>query len=164
MQKSSADAMELESEDKRSILGDIAGEAQSFEIKLAGLVMAYRSKSMLKADPDIRVKYQKDYDLRGFVDEVNEFLAFRNIGLSPEVDLKARQDLVRKHYAEEMPPDELDALVKTMTLKTAEPATAGLAIAPGASGAPAAEPPGGAARFGQKPAVAKEPDAAKGAA
>lgn len=122
MQKQSADALELESEDKRSILGDIAGEAQAFELKLAKLVMAYRSKSMMKADPEIKVKYAKDYDLRSFTDEVSEFLSFRNIGLSPEVDLKARQDLVRKHYTEQLPPDELDTLVASMTAKTPEPA------------------------------------------
>lgn len=116
MQKSSADAMELESEDKRSILNDIATEAESFEERLAYLVLAYQPKLTLKAEPEIRIEYPRDYDLRSFTDEVAEFLSFRNIGLSPEVDLMARQDLVRKHYGK-LPPDQLDALVDSMVVK-----------------------------------------------
>lgn len=135
MQKSSGEALELESEDKRAILGDIAAEAQAFEVRLANLVMAYSQKSLAKQE-DIKIKYQKDYDLRGFTDEVNEFLAFRNIGLSPEVDLKGRQDLVRKHYAE-LPADEVDALVESLPAKTEAPSNE--------------DGPGGGAPIGVKP-------------
>jgi len=111
MQKSSADALELENEDKRSILGDIAAEAQSFETRLAGLVSAYNGEPNWKDETTI--KYATDYDLRSFTDEVSEYLVFAQIGLSPEVALKAKQDLVRKHYAE-LPPEEVDALAGSM--------------------------------------------------
>ncbi len=113
MQKSSADALELESEDKRSILGDIAREAQSFELRLAALVETYNGQTGTKAKEETRVKYAEDYDLRSFTDEINEFLLFRNISLSPEVDLRARQDLVRKKYSE-LPPDEVEALADSL--------------------------------------------------
>lgn len=116
MQKSSVDALELEDEDKRSILGDIATEAQSFETRLAAMFEAYDSGGSLKANDKTQIKYADDFDLRSFTDEIQEFLQFDKIGLSPEVDLKARQDLVKKKYAE-LPPDELDELVATMKPK-----------------------------------------------
>lgn len=169
-QKSSADALELESEDKRSILGDIADEAEAFERRLAKLVMAYLGTSA-KAQPDIRIEYSDDYDLRSFTDEISEFLSFRNIGLSPEVDLKARQDLVRKHYST-LQPDELEALVATMTATTPEPAPLpqdqldanirrGVASDQTPAAAGQAPPGGGAPAKGPPPAGKQPPTPAK---
>ena len=55
-QKSSAAALELENEDKRSILGDISASAQDFEHRLAGLFEAYRTVSPAQADKT-RIEY-----------------------------------------------------------------------------------------------------------
>ncbi len=111
MQKSSEGALELENEDKRSILGDIAAEAQDFERRLADLVSAYNGEENAKTETVI--KYATDYDLRSFGDEIDEYLKFAQVGLSPEVELLAKQDLVQKKFAE-LPPEEIDRLAKSM--------------------------------------------------
>jgi len=156
MQTQSADALELESEDKRAILADIANEAQSFEVRLARQVMAYNTKSSMKADPEIRIKYEEDYDLRSFTDEISEFLSFRDIGLSPEIDLLARQDLVRKHYST-LPPEALEKLVNTLTAATPEPPPIPQAQLDGAirTGRPVDSEPAAAGANGPAPGAAK---------
>lgn len=112
MEKSSADALELESEDKRSILGDIAAEAQNFELRLADLVSVYNGEGDAVREKT-RVAYATDYDLRSFTDEVNEYLVFSQIGLSPEVALRSKQDLVKKHFSD-LPAADVEALAESM--------------------------------------------------
>lgn len=114
MQKSSAAALELESEDKRSILGDIASAAEDFEKRLATLVLAYKSGATKVTPDDVpHIQYSHDFDLQAFQDEINEFLSLRMVGLSPEVDLKLRTDLLGRKLAG-MPPDDLQKLLASM--------------------------------------------------
>jgi len=155
MQKSSADALELEDEDKRSILGDIASEAQSFEIRLAAMVDAYNTGGgSTRAKQETKVKYADDYDLRSFQDEVAEFLQFDKIGLSPEVNLRARQDLVKKKYAD-LPPAELDVLVASMEAQQQKELEA--AAAAGAGERVTVDPTTGQPVPGSKPLDGKPP-------
>lgn len=114
MQKSSSAALELESEDKRSILGDICGAGEDFEKRLAMLVLSYKSVGAKPTVKDLpHIQYPHDFDLQAFQDEINEFLSLRMVGLSPEVDLKLRTDLLSRKLAG-MPPDELEKMLATM--------------------------------------------------
>ncbi len=117
MQKSSGDAMELESEDKRSILGDIASAAEDFEKRLVDLVFAYRQSK--PAEPP-HIQYPTDFDLRSLQDDIDEALSFRTLGLSPEINLELTEQLVRRKFSS-MPAAELDALVKTLEKLKLEP-------------------------------------------
>jgi hypothetical protein len=115
MQKSSADALELESEDKRSILADIASAAEDFEKQLALLVMSYKSeaKKDLSIDDLPHIQYSQDFDVNTFQQEMDELLTLQSIGLSPEVEEKFRSDLVARKLAG-MPPEELAKLLDSL--------------------------------------------------
>lgn len=114
MQKSSSAALELESEDKRSILGDICGQGEDFEKRLAMLVLSFKNVGAKPSVKDLpHIQYPHDFDLQAFQDEINEFLSLRAVGLSPEVDLKLRTDLLSRKLAG-MPPDQLEKMLETM--------------------------------------------------
>jgi len=116
MEQASADALELESEDKRSILADIAREGEDFERRLAALVLGYKT-GVAKVE-GVHVQYPREFDMRTFKAEVDEVLSLRKVGLSPEIDLQLRQDLTRRKFAG-LPPEQMEALLAS--LKVVEP-------------------------------------------
>src|SRR6185436_3731810 len=107
---SSGDALELESEDKRSILSDIASSAEDFEKRLVDMVYAYRQSKPAEAP---HIQYPTDFDLASLQDDIDEALSFRTLGLSPEINLELTEQLVRRKFSS-MPATELDKLVKTL--------------------------------------------------
>lgn len=120
-QKSSAAALELENEDKRSILGDICGAGEDFEKRLAMLVLAYKSGTPPTIKDLPHIQYPHDFDLQAFQDEINETLSLRAIGLSPEVERELRRGLVAKKFAG-MPPDQLEVLLDSLDAVVPPPA------------------------------------------
>src|SRR3990167_1664614 len=68
-QKSSAEALELESDDKRSILSDIAAEAQDFERRIARMFLQLKEGEDTDTD-DLVIAYSEDFDVRGFEADV----------------------------------------------------------------------------------------------
>jgi len=121
MQKSSAAAMELENEDKRSILGDIASAAEDFEKRLAVLVLAYRTSGIKASIADLpHIQYPQDFDLQALQDEINEVVSMRLLGLSPAVMLELRRQMVARKFAG-MPPDKLAPLLDSLQNVEAPP-------------------------------------------
>lgn len=114
MAKSSGEAIQLEDEDKRSILADIASEAQDFEIRLADMVSAYKAPGHVsKNGKPPTIRYGMDFDLRSFKAEVDDALAMKNFGMSPEVNLALAEDLVERKFAG-IDKAEMDALVASL--------------------------------------------------
>lgn len=140
MQKSAAESQELESEDKRSILGDIAASAEDFERRLDSLVTAYRKQ---KPSAETSIEYSREFDVRALKAEVDEALSFEKLGISPEVKLEMVEQLVRRKFAG-MPPKKQDALVATLKAHVEKMAAQAEAIAgagePGQPGQGDADP------------------------
>lgn len=111
MEKSTAEALELESEDKRSVLQDIAEECQDFERRLVMMFNRYRNKVDLDAQPTIA--YQMRFDTRSFKAEIDEALAMEKLMLSPEVKLKLVEQLVGRKF-DSLTEDEKQVLIKTL--------------------------------------------------
>ncbi len=121
-QKSSAAAMELENEDKRSILGDISASAQDFENRLCALVEDYSTGGRSsKTDSKNRVEYPADFDLQALQDEIAEALSLRAVGMSPEIMLAIRKSLASRKLGA-LPEDEREKLLDTLTVKNDVPA------------------------------------------
>ncbi len=112
MSPTSGETAQLESADKRSILGDIAGEAQDFERRHAETVLAYRSQGAVsQTKPTIR--YADDFDVGSLQSEINEALAMVKLTLSPQVKLATVSNIVRRKFAS-MNAGDLDDLVDTL--------------------------------------------------
>lgn len=171
MQKSSGTAMELESEDKRSILADIASAGNDFEMRLIDLIGDLRKQ---KTEVDATIIYPTEFDVTGFIDDVKEALSLQSLGMSPEIMLHLRQQLAARKLGG-LPEEEKKTLIATLKLasqeleQSAAEAGAGervtitpvalssetLAGGPGAPAAPGAKP--GAKPGGFPPAKAAPP-------
>ncbi len=161
-----ADGMELQNEDKRSILYDIATEAEAFERRLVDMVQLYRFPNATPtsaADDAVRIQYQREFDLRTLGEEVDEALSFKSLGLSPEINLEMAAQLVRRRFSG-MPQDKLDELIKTLdAVKLAPPPQPSVTM--NAKGetvitdAAIPVPPGGAAPVPGAPAPGATPPA-----
>jgi hypothetical protein len=110
--QASGEALELEAESKRSILGDIAAAAESFEHRLSDMVARYRSV-VPDAKNRPRIAYAKEFDTRAFEARVKEHTSFQAIGLSPEVDTEGKKQLVRERFST-LSPERLEELVDSM--------------------------------------------------
>jgi hypothetical protein len=119
-QKSSAAALELESDDKKSLLADIAQAGQDAERRIAELVLSYSTKDTKAAK--IRIVYPRDFDVRSFKADLDEALAFQKLGLPAEVDVQLISDLVRRRWSDSLPSEEVDALLKSVEDKKAQDA------------------------------------------
>jgi hypothetical protein len=114
-QQASGDALNIETEDKRSILGDIAAEAQDFEFRLAEMIQRFATGAAGEVTaPSIR--YPTEFDLRSFQSEVDDALQLKKFKLSPEVDLEMVQDLVRKKFSG-MDPKRLKELTDSLKVQ-----------------------------------------------
>ncbi len=156
--QASGDALELESEDKRSILGDIASNAEDFEKRLARRVLSYKRTDATNEDlPPIQ--YPSDFDIRTFQSEINECLSLDKLPLSPEIKLALLRKLMASKFSG-MPPEDLAALLDTLKAHLAELATIDKEnrISQGPNGKPnqpGAGPPTGGAK---KPGAATAAD------
>lgn len=111
MQKSSKGALELESDDKRSILSDIAGEAQDFERRLALRVKGLKAGATKPTMADLpHIQYPREFDLRALSDEIAEATAFQLLSMPQPFMAEVRKALVRRKFPG-MPPAQLDELV-----------------------------------------------------
>lgn len=147
MQKPSADALELETEDKRSILGDMSDEAADFERRVARMFNRYRTGQPDKtADDATVVMYASDFNVGSLEDEINEAMLLKNFQLSPEVNLEMVTQLVRRKFGN-MEPEALTTLVGTLKKAQADalakaaaisaaPKVPGAETIPGGDGAP----------------------------
>jgi len=115
-QQASGDAMNVQNEDKRSILGDIAAEAQDFEIRLAEMVQAFATGAASGTAKATSIRYATDFDLLSFQADVDDALQLKKFKLSPEVDLEMVQDLVRKKFAG-MDPQRLKDLTDSIKVQ-----------------------------------------------
>lgn len=111
-QKSSAEALELESDDKRSILSDIAAEAQDFERRLARMFLQLKEGAETDTD-DLIVTYSEEFDVRGFEAEINEVLALSKVEMPPAIMAEFRKELIRRKFGQR-PADELERLLATV--------------------------------------------------
>lgn len=109
-EQASADAIELESEDKRSILADIATEAEDFERRLAEMARAYRTASPSQST---RIEYAREFNVRALQQDIDECLSIRKLFVAPEVDVEMFSDIVRRKFTGKTPA-ELDQLVKAV--------------------------------------------------
>lgn len=121
MQKSSVDALELETEDKRSILADVAHETEAAERRIVALFRAYQGVADDKAMDGVYLAYPREFDVNSFEDEINDCLSLEKLGLSPEVRTEYLKDLVRRRFSNK-PPADLDKLVATMDTHMAQQA------------------------------------------
>ncbi len=119
-QQASGAALELESDDKKSLLADIASSGQDAERRIAELVLSYSTKDTKAAN--IRVVYPRDFDVRSFKADLDEALAFQKLGLPAPVDVQLISDLVRRRWSDSLPPAEVDALLKSIEEKKAQDA------------------------------------------
>lgn len=116
-QQASADALELESDDKKALLGDVANAGQDAEKRIADLVLAYRKQETGAA---VRIVYDKDFDVRSFATDVDEALSFQKLGLPTGVNTQLITDLVRRKWGESLSPDKLKALLDEIEAKGEE--------------------------------------------
>jgi hypothetical protein len=166
-QKSSGDALTIETEDKRSILADVAASASDFENRLVGLLGALRN--VKPDDQEATIEYPTEFDTTAFVEDINEALDLRKVGMSPEIMLALRRQLAARKLAP-LPEKERQKLLDTLQL---EPVALELAaaevgigesvretgIAPATTGAapPGAAPPGVKVPVAAPPAAAQPP-------
>lgn len=129
-QKSSAAALSLENEDKRSILGDIAAEAEDFERRWALLVLSAKTGGGKAPTMDDlpHIQYPQDFDLQALKDELDEAMSLRNLGLSPEVMGEIRRQAVARKFAG-MPPDKLNGLLDSLKSVVDTPPEVGQGVA-----------------------------------
>jgi hypothetical protein len=117
-QKSSGEALALETEDKRSLLGDCADELQDAEIRVANLVLSYRTGAAAAKPAKPTVQYSRQFDMRTFKERVDEVLSFRSVGLPVPVDKAVKRRLVRQYFedqnATQAELDEMTAAVDAM--------------------------------------------------
>lgn len=125
----SADAMELESKATESIMVDIAGAAEDGERRIAAMVQRYKTEAA-QTGADTSIDYPREFDVRSLQADVMEATSMRALGLSPEVMLRMRQDIVRRKYAN-LPADQLALLVDSIQLVD-EP----MGLLPGNDGSP----------------------------
>jgi hypothetical protein len=109
MVKSSADALELESEDKRSILFDLAEAAQEWERRQVKILNAYRN---IKTDTT-EVNYPTEFNLRSLQQEIADATSVKALSISPEVDMAFDEGIVRRKFSN-LAPNELNALVASI--------------------------------------------------
>lgn len=110
-QQASADALELESDDKRAILATIADEAEDFERRLAKLFLAYANETPAEGEADeFYIQYQRNFDLRSFQAKVSETLEMAKVPLPPKAAAEDLKALIRDRF-DGMPPPDLDALL-----------------------------------------------------
>lgn len=159
MQKSSEGALELESDDKRSILVDIADECQDFERRLVAMANRYRSQAA-SAEATEKIQYPTDFDTRSLEAEIDEALSLRKLQMSPEVDLEVLKQIVSRKFSN-MAPDDQRRLIDSLKLKTPEELkqesdlAIGRAIeAPAPSTVEGSDPASPAAAPGAKPGAA----------
>jgi hypothetical protein len=113
MSPTSGETAQLESADKRSILGDIASEAEDFERRLADMVLSYRAQ---KREVDVTIQYATDFDLMSLQDEINEALSMVKLSLPPEVMAEVKKNIVRRKFAAK-PPKELEELAESVVVE-----------------------------------------------
>lgn len=122
-QKSSAAAMELENEDKRAILADIASAASDFENRLVDMLFDMRTGAASDdASDGTTVQYPTEFDVQAFQDEVAEVLSLRAVGMSPEIMLELRRQLAARKLSG-MPETERQELLDTLTVANGAAAT-----------------------------------------
>ena len=115
MQKSSGEAVALETEDKRSILADVAAAGADFEARLGGLLESMRAQ---KSGANLTIQYPTEFDVQAFADDVAEALSLQSVGMSPEIMLAIRKQLAGRKLAG-LPADERQKLIDT--LKATDP-------------------------------------------
>lgn len=111
MEKSSAAALELESDDKRAVLMDIASECQDFERRLCRMVNLYRNVKTPEQQPTI--EYPTDFNVRSLQVEIDEALAMDKLGISPEIKLKLVEQIVGRKFSQ-LAEDEKAKLIGTL--------------------------------------------------
>jgi hypothetical protein len=120
-------ALQIETEDKRTILSDIATEAMSFERRFADLHRAYRLTGATSAERP-SIIYGPEFDTRSLMVEVNEVLSMQKVKLSPEVNLEMAMQLVHRKFAG-MEPKKRDALVESLKVQQEKDLAAAEAMA-----------------------------------
>ncbi len=111
MQKSSGEALELESEDKRTILGDIAASGEDFERRLYDLYSRFRSSA--PAREKVSIQYPREFDVRALQQELDETLAFKKLPVSKEIVRELVEQLVRRKFSG-IEPDRIKELLATL--------------------------------------------------
>ncbi len=132
-QQASADALELESEGKKAVLGDIAESAQDFERRVAKVVTMFRTATPAK---EPYIQYPREFDIRSLQQAIDEAIALEAI-FPPEVMVVIEKALAGRVFSN-MPPDEKQALIDSIKVKKI--ATDGSRLQPGQPD-PAQQPP-----------------------
>lgn len=114
-QAQSGDAIELESESKKTIVADVAGSMEDFEKRLAAVLAKIRRATASKAF----IKYPREFDLRSFAAVVADATSFQALSVGPAAKKLDLQGIVKQRFRG-LPPDELKALVDAVP----EPVTA----------------------------------------
>lgn len=124
LDQASGEAMQLQTEDKRSVLGDIAAELEDAERRIADMVLGMRNGGVAPEAKPI-IKYSRDFDLRTFQAAVGEVLSMKTLGLPESVGKALNVELVRKRFAN-YPPEIVASLVRDVeAMQAPAPALAG---------------------------------------
>ena len=107
MQQASAEALELESDDKRSILADVANEMEDFEQRIAGLFDLYRAAPTSK-EPTII--YSRQFDVRSFEAEIKDATDIKALPIPAMALTQLLKELLTRKFAS-LPPAELKAMM-----------------------------------------------------
>lgn len=119
----SGDALLVETADKSAILGALASQAQDFEQRFAKLAAAWVGQKWSGM-----VRYPETYSQRQLMDDIDEALKLKELGLPAEAMAAVYERVIRQAFAT-MAPAELAALVASVRAeKPAMPSSAPMVV------------------------------------